>query len=355
MTQFLLPDLGEGLQEAEILNWHVKVGDEVDIDQPLVSMETAKAVVDVPSPRKGKIKALFGASGDLIRTGSVLLEFDNGTAEAPPPDKGTVAGRVEVGEAVLEESILIRKKAGSERVPRDRIPSASPTHQAATTTPTATLTRGEKVTGVRRVMAQTMAQAHAQVVPVTLCEDAILPSNAKSMDITAQIILGLVAACKVEPRLNAWFFSNPGAQDTFSQEIFPHIHLGIAMDTPDGLFVPIIRSVETLNADAIRSQLNTLKQCVSERRIRPEDMQGATLMLSNFGKFTGRYANPIVVPPTVAILGVGKQREIPVVQQGQVIIASILPLSLTVDHRAVTGGEAARFLQAVIQTLSGQA
>lgn len=396
MREFKLPDLGEGLQEAEIVSWHVAVGDTVALDQPIVSMETAKAVVEVPSPVGGKIRKLHGKPGDIIEIGSVLVEFEQqgvAGAGAEPvserPDTGTVAGKVEVGDVVLEERIVTRTQAATGPHPLKATPAVRalaqrlnvdlstvvPTganglltlqdvQQAAGhgsdtprfNTPQAAATthnlpapfKGEPLKGVRRAMAHTMAQAHAQVVPVTLCEDAHLSLEKPQQDITVNLILSLIKACQVEPALNAWF---DGAQN--ARQLLSEVHLGIAMDSHEGLFVPVMKNAERLSRDEIRNTLNQFKQQVADRSIKPEQMHGASITLSNFGKFTGRYASPIVVPPMVAILGCGQLRPEPMVQDGQIVVAQVLPLSLTIDHRVVTGGEAARFLKTLIQTLEG--
>jgi len=319
MSIFKLPDLGEGLQDAEIVNWLVSVGDTVTVDQPLVALETAKAIVEVPSPFHGKIKQLHGKPGEIIAIGSPLVEFESDA----PRDTGTVAGQVTTGNTVVDEPIVMRER-GAKNKP------------------------GEALRGTRRVMARTMALAHAEVVPVTLCEDAVLSSTRNYSDITVDIIESLIQACQAEPDLNAWYDAKTGKRQLFSE-----VNLGIAMDSPEGLRVPVISKVNTLSRADIRVALDRLKTAVADKTITLVDMQGASFVLSNFGKFTGRYANPIVVPPTVAILGCGQWRKMPVVKEDKIVIGTILPLSLTVDHRVITGGESARFLKVLIQTLVG--
>jgi pyruvate dehydrogenase E2 component (dihydrolipoamide acetyltransferase) len=156
----------------------------------------------------------------------------------------------------------------------------------------------------------------------------------------------MAAACKVEPVLNSWF-------DGKSLSIKHHdsLDLGIAVDTPDGLFVPVLRDVGNREAADLKEGMNRLRADVKARSIPPREMMGATITLSNFGTLFGRYANPVVVPPQVAIIGAGGIREEPVAVDGQVVVHPILPLSLTFDHRAVTGGEAARFFRALVEEL----
>ena len=183
---------------------------------------------------------------------------------------------------------------------------------------------------------------------MTINDDANLaawwPQN---HDLMLRLIRAIVAACKVEPSLNAWFDAHALGRRMLSQ-----IDLGIAVDTEDGLFVPVLRDVGNRGPQDLRGGLERLRADVKARTIPPEEMRGYTFILSNFGTFGGRYANPIVQPPTVAILGAGRIRDEIVPAGGSPAINPVLPLSLTFDHRAVTGGEATRFLAAVIADLT---
>ena len=129
------------------------------------------------------------------------------------------------------------------------------------------------------------------------------------------------------------------------------VDLGVAVDTPDGLFVPVLRDVANRDAEDLRAGLDRLRADVLNRSIPPRELMGATITLSNYGTLFGRYASPVVVPPQVAIVGAGVIRDQVVAVDGQPVVHRILPLSLTVDHRAVTGGEAARFLKALVTDL----
>ena len=374
MTTFHLPDLGEGLPDAEISKWFVKEGDIVAIDDPLVAMETAKAVVDVPSPIAGKIVKLHGEPGDVINTGAPLVEFfttEPGVKVQMTRDAGTVAGKLETSDTVIEEYILlgaaksidqkikttpaIRALAGRLNVDLASLQGSGPNgaitrqdvEQAHAKPKLAAVGEGfVQVKGTRRNMAQVMSQSHASIVPVTVMDDAVLLHWSKETDITVQVIQAVAAASKIEPALNAWFDGQ-----SMSRKFFEAVHLGLAVDTEDGLFVPVMRDVEKKSSKQLREALEQIKNQVQARTIPPEDLKGATITVSNFGKFAGRYANPIIVPPQVAILGVGRIREEVVVVNGETAVAKVLPLALTIDHRACTGGEATRFLGAVIEQL----
>ncbi|MFQ5993673.1 MAG: dihydrolipoamide acetyltransferase family protein [Acidiferrobacterales bacterium] len=365
MSIFKLPDLGEGLQEAEIREWHVSVGEEVKEDQPLVSVETAKAIVDIPSPRSGRIQKLNGSPGEILQVGDPLIEFEGKTNEQPS-DKGTVVGRVEVGKEVVTEKPTTAGKAvdGVKAVPAVRalakrlnvdISIIKPSGPDGTVT-AADVQRAAKVLedvgpieplrGVRRAMARSMTQAHDEVAAVTVVDDADLHAWEEGQDVTLRLIRAIVAGCKAEPALNAWYDSH-----AVGRRVIKKIDLGIAVDTEDGLFVPVLHDVANRDPADLRKGLELLKQDVKARTAPPEELRGYTITLSNFGTFGGRYADPVVVPPTVAILGAGRVRDEVVAVDGKPQVHRVLPLSLSFDHRAVTGGEATRFLMAVINDL----
>ncbi|MBM95397.1 MAG: branched-chain alpha-keto acid dehydrogenase subunit E2 [Oceanospirillaceae bacterium] len=373
MKYFKLPDLGEGLPEAEILEWHVREGDDVRLDQLLVSVETAKAVIDIPSPQQGVIAHLFGAEGDTIHTGEPLLEFAGET-----DDTGTVVGELKQDSAqgTAQQDHFFIGAAPSTAAHHPRMTPAvralakrldvdishlKGSGRAGMLTPEdveraarqdQTHGKAEPLRGVRKQMAKNMALAHAEVVPVTLFEDVDVHDWHPDEDITMRLIHAIAAGCRAEPALNAWF---DGQQ--LARRVHDDINLGVAVDTEQGLFVPVIRDIGNRQVADIRDGLNRLREDVIKRTIPPSELQGGTITLSNFGTITGgviagRYATPIVVPPTVAILGSGVIREQVVAYQGVVQVRRVLPLSLTFDHRAATGGEAARFLRAVIEDLS---
>jgi 2-oxoisovalerate dehydrogenase E2 component (dihydrolipoyl transacylase) len=467
---FLLPDLGEGLPDATIVEWFVKEGDTIRLDDNLVSMETAKAVVEVPSPVSGKVLRLAGGPGDVIVTGRMLAEFevdpsmpqraegqdtghhhgghadddrhgvgtqdpmpddrvvasqDGGAIEhagTPAPkgdaggersDAGTVVGAMQSSDAVRSEQAsnvggvkampavraLARKlgvdlarvsptgadgvvtmndvkqaaangtaKAQPGGAPRAAAAASQPMAQAAAAQPAqaqrttmsqsgkpmrtqppgaAATGQPEQLKGVRRNMARVMADAHSKVVPTTLVDDADLHAWIGKQDITARLVRAIVSACKAVPALNAWFDG-----DNLSRTLHPHVDIGIAVDTDDGLFVPALRNADMLDGAGIRTAIQRLRAQVEDRSIPPSELGGYTISLSNFGMFAGRYATPVVVPPCVAIIGAGKLSHDVVAVMGGIEVHRRMPISLTFDHRACTGGEAARFLKALIDDMA---
>lgn len=379
MKTFNLPDLGEGLPDAEIVEWLVEEGEEVKVDQPLVSMETAKAVVEVPSPFTGKLVKQHGKAGDVINTGDPLAGFeveeeagdekkesdaDEGKdgGKETREDTGTVVGAMESSDRVVQERVTTA--GGVKAVPAVRalarklgvdLSRVSGTGKDGVITAKDVKAHAEKaeemgpmeqVKGTRRTMARSMAQAHAEIVPTTLCDDADIGAWKEGQDITIRLLRALVEACKAEPSLNAWFDGQKVARKLHDQ-----VDVGIAVDTKDGLFVPALRDVGNKDAKALREGLEKLREGVKDRSIPPEELRDYTIMLSNFGVFAGRYATPVINPPCVAILAAGRTREAVVARDGKPAVTRITPLSLTFDHRAATGGEAARFLKTLLEDL----
>jgi pyruvate dehydrogenase E2 component (dihydrolipoamide acetyltransferase) len=435
---FHLPDLGEGLPDATIVEWLVKEGDSIKLDAPLVSMETAKAVVEVPSPYTGKVLKFHGAAGDVINTGAALAEFEldpkakqraenaAGSHHAPAPtaaegkpaaptaaeetvelreDEGTVVGAVSSSNEVRNEAAAsvggvkavpaVRAMARKLKIDLARVnptgaggvvtmqdvknaaangsaqlgaapapaaarsapaPAAAPQRSTVSqagkpmrTTPPSVSASGqpEQLKGVRRNMARVMADARDRVVQTTIVDDADLHQWLGKQDITARTVRAIVAACKAEPALNAWF-----DDANLSVTRHPHVDLGIAVDTPDGLFVPALRNADMLDARGLREGINRLRAQVEDRSIPASELTGYTISLSNFGMFAGRYGTVVVVPPCVAIVGVGKLSHDVVAVIGGIEVHRRLPISLTFDHRACTGGEAARFLKAILDDLA---
>jgi 2-oxoisovalerate dehydrogenase E2 component (dihydrolipoyl transacylase) len=370
MTTFKLPDLGEGLAEAEILEWHVKVGDRVIVDQPMVSVETAKAVVEVPVPFSGTVSALHGAVGDIVATGAPLIDFDSGTVVGSMPvsieedwaDAAVVApsrARDDSRTRAVPVARALAKRLGVElsslngsgadglikledvlaqaNIGGSRPPAALAVPDDAT---------AEPLRGARRAMAHSMSQSRDQVAVSTVCDDADINAWTSRGDYMLRLIRALIAGCSAEPALNAWYDSA-----TTSRILHTRIDLAIAVDTLGGLIVPVLRDVRGKSPEALRAAIAAQKNAAHQRSTSAEDLRDFTLMLSNFGTLAGRYGIPLVVPPAVAILGAGKVREDAVVVGGAVVAHRRMPLSLSFDHRCITGGEACRFLATVITDL----
>lgn len=371
MKTFHLPDLGEGLKEAEIVTWHVAEGERVVTDQPLVSVETDKAVVEVPSPRSGIIGSLNAKEGDLIRVGAVLVEY----AEEDMPDSGTVVGSIKSEESPEKESAAneqaapgpeqdFLQKGPARATPGVRalarrlgvdINDVTPTGRKGNVTASdvksasdrlAAGIQGERLRGTRRSMAERMSDAHSRVVPAFAADEADVGGWPDGADITGRVIRAIVVGCQAEPAVNAWF-------DDRALTVLRHdqVNLGIAVDSEHGLFVPVMQDAGGKSTTELREQLQILVGQVEDRSLSPETLKGATLTYSNFGALGVRLAQMVVVPPQVAIVGTGQIREAAIAVNGQIKASRVLPVSVAFDHRVVTGGEGARFLRALIGDL----
>ncbi len=359
MSEFLLPDLGEGLPDAEIVAWHVGPGDHVVADQPLLAVETDKAVVEIPSPKSGHIAQLHAAEGDIVRVGEPLVRF----SDEAPADVGAIVGDLEQRERTVHAPARKpRPPAGVRAAPAvrararrlgvdlghvvgtgpDGTISGADVDAAATKAPEGT----ESLRGARRSMAMNMARAHAEVVPATVTDEADIGGWGPTEDATLRLVRAVATACTAEPALNVTFHG-PDVGRSPNE----HVDLGVAVDTDDGLFVPVLRDVADREPEDLRAELDALKAAVADRSIGPESLREPTVTLSNFGAIGGRHGSLVVVPPQVAIVGAGRAREAAVSKNGALATGTRLPLSLTFDHRVVTGGEAARFLNALVADL----
>ena len=434
---FRLPDLGEGLTEADVVEWYVAEGGSVALDQPVVALESAKAVVDIPSPVAGRVRRHCAQPGETVATGAPLVEFEvdagvardstgatpdaaaadtsaapgaplvefeidagvarastGATPDAPAADAAATPGPSQADVPAAPDASVAasgarpapaRPEEPPSSAPPDRIvamPAARAKARAlgldlATVTGTGPQGRirvadveraarqsgrgadveraarqsghdagEETLRGVRKTMAERMARSRARVVPVTVTEDADIGDWRDGEDVTVRLVRAVVAGCAASPALNAWFEEDP-ARRTLHREV----HLGIAADTGDGLFVPVLRDAAAREPRALRAEVDRLRAGVVSRSLAPEELDGATITLSNFGMLAGRYGTPIVVPPQVTILGAGRAREEPVALDGALAVRRRMPLSLTFDHRACTGAESSRFLAAVVADL----
>jgi 2-oxoisovalerate dehydrogenase E2 component (dihydrolipoyl transacylase) len=376
MKIFRLPDLGEGLQEAEIREWHVKEGDSVNADDPLVAVETEKAVVEVPAPWTGRIVRLCAGIGEVVKVGAAIVEYEGDFVETPaPPGRHPGATHASVDLArprpdaafehivampavrvlARELEIDLKTVAGSgpkgEILARDiaaafRASARIPTDDARPGVPALDAREGYRpLTGARRAMARTLARSHAEVVPATVHEEATIAASKGRVDLTVRLLRALAAAVKIEPALNAWFDRSHGLKPNRSVDV------GIAVDTADGLIVPVLRDVQGRDAASLRDELDRLIEAAHARTLQAHELHGATITLSNYGRIGGLHATPVVVSPQVAILGAGRLTPRVLAEDGHPVVRPVLPLSLTYDHRAITGGEAARFIMAVVADL----
>ena len=436
MREFKLPDLGEGLTEAEIVEWHVSADQDIKLNQPLVSVETDKAVVEVPSPVSGRVISLHGEPGDIIPVGDVLARFDDGSPprerrdpprepalpawerghpalekNQPAPDTSSAPAKADgkhtgdapgvVGELPSAGVVMADTTASAAARPREPRVKAAPSVRALARELGVDLTllqgsgpqgritakdvaraapgerglpsprrgkaapeppsprRGqnalapsppagsdEKLSGPRRAMFHSMTAAHRDVALCTVMDDADIHDWESPRDFTPRLIRAMVAGCRAAPRLNGTFNAETGVLSMAEE-----VHMGLAMHTPHGLIVATIYNAGKLGLDELRDEVARLKKAGVDRTLKPEEVHGYTITLSNIAGGSSRYATPLMVPPTVGILGSGAARDEVVALHGLISIRRMLPLSLTFDHRCVAGADASRFLGAALVDL----
>ncbi|GIX48764.1 MAG: dihydrolipoamide acetyltransferase component of pyruvate dehydrogenase complex [Candidatus Tectimicrobiota bacterium] len=395
---FRFPDVGEGIVEGEIVRWLVHEGDRVQLDQPLVEVETDKAVVEIPAPRAGTILRLGAREGEKIRVGDVLVVIaeEGEAAEAPPAP--AVVGRLESTARDLPPPPEVAKpqvapkrrplaipsvrklardlgvdltqvtptgphgRIRREDVLRAAAPAAAPAAPAEEAERDAYgPIRRQPLPALRRTIAEAMVRAAQTAVPITTTDEvdvtelvslwrrskeAAQPQGV-NLTLLPFIMKATVAALRQHPHLNATL-----SEDQRQLILKDYYHLGIATDTPDGLIVPVVKDVDRKDLLTLAREVQRLAEQARSRRIALAELRGATFTISNYGTVGGLFATPMLHLPQVAILGVGKLVEKPLVHAGTVAVRWVLPLSLTFDHRALDGAAAQRFLNTLMDYLA---
>jgi len=369
---FSLPDLGEGITEGEIRKWLVKEGDTVEEHQTVIEIETDKAVVEVPSPKKGKIMKINKEEGEVVKVGEVLMTIaEEGEAVEERPKSVSVVGILPEEEEILATP-AIRALAKELGVKLESIRGSGPGGSITREDVTKASEKAKKaedqygiverfpIKGVRRTIAKNLVIAQQKMAFLTIMEEADITDlwdlrdrEKKSLQETGVHLTFLPFFIKAaqhslleHPFLNA-------SVDEEKEEIIvkKYYNMGIAVDTPDGLMVPVIRGVDKKTVLELASEIQDLSQKARERKIKLEEMRGSSFSLSNWGHFGGTFATPIINYPDVAIMGTGRIIDKPWVKDGQILIRKILPLSLTFDHRVTDGVDAATFLSKIIHYL----
>ena len=414
-VQFALPDLGENIESGDVIRILVDVGDRLAEDQTVIELETDKAVIEVPSSIDGTVTEILVQQGDTIAVGQPILAVETAAAAAPVAEEAPPAPvpAVEPAPTPMPQAVApVVEEAPPEPTPAltstdDPVPAAPSTRRlareigvdiaqvqgtgpggrisiddvkahskklhAARATGTAPAAAAplpdfsqwgaverQPVTKVREITAERLAQAWATIPQVTQFDKADMTSLEKwraaygkkaeaaggKLTPTAILIKVLGIALKVFPQFNA-------SIDMAQREVvYKHyFHIGIAVDTPHGLLVPVVRDVDQKNIIELAVELSELAQKTRERKIGPADMQGGSMTISNVGTMGGTAFTPIVNPPEVAILGVARSQVEPTYIDGQLQPRTFLPLSLSYDHRLIDGADGARFLRWVCTAL----
>ena len=414
-SHFILPDLGEGVHEAELIKWCVAVGDTVNEHQTLAEMETDKALVEVPSPWSGVIESLNASAGDIVLVGSKLVNYKIGSStktsesvtDDAPPDTGCVVGAVDdsmsvpasfqrsdepteqtssqksvatpaVRRIAKEHNVDINNVLGTGRGGRvtasDIEAYKAPTQTQSTTapvieqTPAAPLATRVSVPqegvseripfrGIRRKIAEAMMHSIRTTAHFQVMDEADVTLIDKKRKAISELIGRKLSMLPfVMTAVIRGLKKHPALNatvDDFVEEILLHstIHLGCAVDTENGLMVAVIKDADTLSPVQLADETSRLAKACRDRSIAREELSGGTFTISNVGSYGGMYSTPIINYPEVGILGVGRTKEQVLTKDGAFYAGKILPLSLSCDHRVVDGAEAARFLSSVIELL----
>ena len=403
-----LPDLGEGTVSSEIVAWHVKIGDSVAEDQPMVEMSTDKAVVEMPSPVAGRVVSLGGQPGDHIAVGAELIVLETGegaAAEKPeekkeaspapkekapgshlslvPPPAQTVApaaprtGRVLASPATRrrarESGIDLATVVGSGRDGRiqrqdldaainqsqQSAPGSAARNGGAKRQPR-TETEEIRILGVRRVSAQRVAESkrniphfsYVEEVDITELErlrrhlNSRLAKGAPSYTYLPFLGMALIRVIERFPKFNARY-------DADRNMLVQHrgVHLGVATQTGDGLKVPVVRHAEAMSLSELAAQIRRVAQAARDGTASRNELGGSTITITSLGKLGGIVSTPIINAPEVGIIGVNKAVERPVILHGQIAVRLMMNLSSSFDHRFVDGYDAAEIVQALKEML----
>jgi len=381
MPDFKLPDLGEGVAEAEIDQWHVAEGDTISEDQALVDVITDKATAEIPSPYGGVVAKIHYGTGDIAPVGAVLVSIDAATDHGPAGLSSSATAGIPVPASSSAEDVegvdevkatpSVRRLARSLGVqlhglvgsgPGGRVLRGDVEAQVSSSPPAPATSAAEHrvpLRGVRRAVASRMSEAHRMVPPVTHVEECGVTelenirtrfsegsSGAPKLTFLPFIVEAVAAALQQYPALNA-------SLDEDASEIVFHdrYDIGVAVDTPDGLVVPVIRNAGDKSVLELAQDIGRLALGARAGTLPLEELQGSTFTVTSPGAFGGLMATPIVLYPQAGILGVHKATDRPVVRDDQVVIRRMMNLSVTFDHRILDGMTAAKFILKVIENL----
>ncbi len=386
MREFNFSDVGEGITEGEIIRWLIKEGDWIKEDQDIVEVETDKALVIIPTPYAGKVVKRHCNEGDLIEVGQVLVSIEEGvepsvTKRPKNNDAGTVVGALAEAERTVPPSPVqaipsvrtlakemqvdlagMKGSGPGGRITKEDVETAAGKAPAKAGRTTDLYGPVEKVPlrGMRRTIAKHMAEASKRVADVTILEDADITDlakvRAKERKLAEQkgvkltylpfVVKAVTSALKAHPYLNSTL------DDEVEQIILKkYYNIGIAVDTPEGLMVFAISEADQKTILDLAGEIGDLAEKARSRKIDLAKLKGSTFTVTNYGVIGASYGTPIINYPEVAILGIGKIEDKPVVKSGKIVIRRIMPLSLVFDHRVIDGVEAARFLNEVIRYL----
>jgi len=349
--EFKLPDLGEGLTEGEVARWLVEEGQDVAEDEPLVEIATDKTTVEIPSPAGGKVSRILVAEGEVVPVGTVLVVIggDGNATTSPAPARQAPAPPA--GEKV-RATPLVRKVAAELGVDLATVTGTGPqgrvTEEDVRTAGgdgAATASEGERVPlrGVRRQMFEHLTRAHREIPAVTWVEECDF-SDVDLKRLVPLVLHAVTESLREYPELNA-------RVDAGELVLLDRYDIGVAVQTEQGLVVPVVHAADKLSLDELDAEVRRLAEAAHAANLKPEELRGGTFTVTSAGKSAGLFTTPLVNHPEVAILGVYRIAERPVVRDGEVVVRRMGNISVTFDHRVIDGKRAADFGLAVIASL----
>ena len=350
--EFKLPDLGEGLTEGEIARWLVEEGQEIAEDDPLVEIATDKTTVEIPSPAGGVVSKILVGEGEVVPVGTVLVVI-GGNGSAQPAAAPQPVARERQTDDRVRATPLVRRLASELGVDLDGIAGSGPQGRiteddvrgvAAPAAPQAPLSeRREPIRGVKRQMFEHLTRAHREIPPVTWVEECDF-SAVDMKRLLALVLKAVAESLKEFPELNARI-------DDGELVYLERYDIGVAIQTDQGLVVPVVRGCDSRALDELDSDLKRLADAANAAKLTPEELRGGTFTVTSAGKSAGLLTTPLINHPQVAILGVYRIGDRPVVRDGQVVVRRMGNVSVTFDHRVIDGKRAADFGLAVIARL----
>lgn len=360
MFQFKFPDVGEGITEGVLVKWLVKEGDTVKADQSLAEVETDKAVVELPSPRTGKITKLAVAEGAEITVGQVIVEIE--TSEGPQLDTANEDSVGVVGDLSHDVTLIEDSLEHEHEATPAPAPTAAPAMRKIRKYDMWGMLEHVPFKGMRKAIAKAMTESESTNVHVTHTEMANVQAlfehreankgaaakDGIKLTYLAYLMKAVTKALEAHPYLNS---SLEGEHIVLKK----YYSIGFAVDTEEGLMVPVLKRVNQKTCLQVADEIVKLAEKAKTRDIDPMDMNGGSFTITSLGSIGGLFFTPIIRPPEAAILGLGRMHDAPVALDGEVKIQKLLPLSLSYDHRIVDGAQAARFLNTVIEHLQNPA
>jgi pyruvate dehydrogenase E2 component (dihydrolipoamide acetyltransferase) len=339
--EFKLPDLGEGLTEGEIARWLVAVGDEIAEDEPLVEIQTDKTTVEIPSPAAGKIARILVAEGEVAPVGAVLVVIGEDGGGEPPAARVQATPLVRrIAQELGVELASVKPSGPGGRITEDDVRGAATAVSAELAQAEG---RREKVRGVRRQIIEHLTRAHREIPAVTYVEECDFTGVDLSL-LVPTVLQAAARSLKEFPELNARLEGDEIVH-------LDRYDLGIAVQTDQGLVVPVVRNCDSRSIEELRADVDALATKARDGKLEPDELRGSTFSITSAGKLGGLMVTPLINYPEVAILGVHRIDQRPVVRDGEIVVRQMGNISVTFDHRVVDGARAAAFGLDVIARL----